>query len=79
MDLSPMAARLISQVFFESEPAEQMDEITGRAFSYGNGWFCPRDGSAMEPQGKTDPRCPTCGRRLPLALIRQLVEFHPHV
>jgi hypothetical protein len=78
MEFSPMAARLISQVFFESEPAKQADDVTERSFTYGSGWFCPRDGSALGPQGRTDPKCPTCLRRLPFSIIRQLVELHPH-
>lgn len=79
MEFSSMAARLISQVFFESEPAKQADDVTERSFTYGSGWFCPRDGSALGAQGRTDPKCPTCVRRLPFSIIRQLVELHPHV
>lgn len=76
MELSPMVARLISQEFFEGE---QSHEVVERDFTYGSGWFCPRDGSAMEPQGRTDPKCPSCGRRLLFSIIRQLVEYHPHL
>ena len=54
------------------EASEQADEASERSFTYGRGWFCPRDGSALEPQGRTDPKCPTCGRRMPFSILRQV-------